>query len=123
MEITHLEDLDQLEEELEDKGRIDIGPCYRDKIEVAVPRIQEGAVLDQLDRGDRAGLLGRDDLGPERVNHLSAYIVPIEAVDDDLTLLIDQENSRDHEDLMMAFGPGGGDSPRACLEDGLSQHT
>jgi hypothetical protein len=57
-----LEDLDELEDVLEDEGRVDVGPSEGDKVHVPEPRVEEAAVLDPLDGGLGPRLLGGNDL-------------------------------------------------------------
>jgi hypothetical protein len=52
-----LEDADLLEQILKDQGRVDVGPGEGDEVHVEVARVEEGAVLDALDRGLRSSLL------------------------------------------------------------------
>ena len=64
-----LEDADLLEQILEDQGRVDVGPGQGDEVHVEMAGVQEGAVLDALDRSLRSCLLGG--------NYLSLFCVVV----------------------------------------------
>ena len=64
-----LEDADLLEQILEYQGRVDVGPGQGDEVHVEMAGVQEGAVLDALDRSLRSRLLGG--------NYLSLFCVVV----------------------------------------------
>ena len=68
-----LEDADLLEQILEYQGRVDVGPGQGDEVHVEMAGVEEGAVLDALDRSLRSRLLGG--------NYLLSFCVIIYGVD------------------------------------------
>mmetsp|Transcript_16978 Transcript_16978/g.48768 ORF Transcript_16978/g.48768 Transcript_16978/m.48768 type:complete len:246 (+) Transcript_16978:808-1545(+) len=91
-----LEDADLLEQILKDQGRIDVGSGEGDKVHVEMASVEEGAVLDALDRGLRSCFLGSDNLQSEGIRCRSADIVSVLAGYHDIPLLVEDHDHRYH---------------------------
>jgi hypothetical protein len=63
-----------------------------------VPSVEEGVPLDELHRGLGPRLLARNNLHPEGIRRRPGDVISVEATNDYLPLLIDDEYRGDHGD-------------------------